>query len=151
MDQNGHTLKVSMSEGPIRIKGDAVRLAQVFLNILNNAAKYTTPGGTIELRSERRSKEVIVTVTDTGIGLEKEHFNTIFEMFGQVDRSTSRSYSGLGIGLALVKRLVEGHGGHVEAFSEGLGKGTTMQVILPLLDQETAQIGDGRIRNTQRG
>lgn len=131
-EQCGHRVEISLPADRLIIKGDPVRLAQVFLNVLNNAAKYTAKGGLIQIRSERSGNVGIVSIKDNGIGLQPEHYNSIFEMFGQVDRSTARSYSGLGIGLALVKRLVEDHGGSVEAFSEGLGKGTTISIKLPL-------------------
>ncbi len=131
-EQCGHRVEISLPSDRLIVKGDPVRLAQVFLNVLNNAAKYTAKGGLIQVRSERMGMAVEVLIKDNGIGLQPEHFNSIFEMFGQVDRSTARSYSGLGIGLALVKRLVEDHGGTVEARSEGLGKGTTISVKLPL-------------------
>ena len=111
---------------------DPTRLAQVFANLLNNAAKYTERGGHIWLTVERQGSEVVVSVRDTGIGIAADMLPRLFEMFSQVDRSLERSQGGLGIGLTLVKRLVEMHGGSVEARSEGLGKGSEFVVRLPV-------------------
>lgn len=105
----------------------------MFLNLLNNAAKYTEPGGHIDLRAERQGSDVVVSVRDTGIGIAADILPTVFEMFSQVEGSLSRSQGGLGIGLCLVKRLVEMHGGSIEAQSEGPGKGSTFVVRLPIV------------------
>ena len=105
------------------VDADPARLAQVFSNLLNNAAKYTDRGGHIRLTAERDGSEVVVSVRDTGIGIAPDQLPGIFEMFSQVDRSSERAQGGLGIGLTLVKRLVEMHGGRIEARSEGLGQG----------------------------
>ena len=109
------------------------RLAQVFSNLLTNSAKYTERGGRIWLSAERIGDEVAVSVRDTGIGIPAESLSSIFDMFSQVDRSVERSTGGLGIGLALVKGLVEMHGGKVTVASEGQGKGSTFTVTLPAL------------------
>ncbi len=132
LDRKGHRVELELPQEPLWVNGDPVRLAQVFQNVLNNAAKYTEKNGTIKVRAEEDAGSVVITIADNGIGLEHIHLESIFEMFGQVDRSTRRSQSGLGIGLALVKHLVEDHGGSIEAHSEGLGKGTTMSIRLPL-------------------
>lgn len=131
----GHQLIVDLPTTPVLVDGDLTRLAQVFLNLLNNAAKYTDPGGRIELRAEPDGRDVVVTVRDTGIGIPAENLESIFEMFSQVEGALSRSRGGLGIGLSLVKRLVEMHGGSVEARSAGLDKGSEFVVRLPIVIQ----------------
>lgn len=132
IEASGHELTVSLPDEPILVDADAVRLAQVFSNLLNNAAKYTERGGRIGLALVRAGSDAVVTITDTGIGIRAEHLPHIFEMFAQVDQSLERSQGGLGIGLTLVKRLTEMHGGTVEAQSEGHNKGTTFRVHLPV-------------------
>jgi CheY-like chemotaxis protein len=112
-----------------------VRLSQVFQNLLNNAAKYTERGGRIWLLAERQDNDVVVRVKDTGVGMPPDTLPRLFEMFYQVDRSLERAQSGLGVGLALVRRLVEAHSGRVEARSEGVGKGSEFIVRLPVLVQ----------------
>jgi PAS domain S-box-containing protein len=128
----GHELKVSLPRERVMLRADMTRLAQVFMNLLNNASKYTEPGGHIELRAERDAEQAVVRVKDNGIGIAAEALPKLFEMFMQVDRSLERARGGLGIGLTLVKRLVEMHGGTVEAKSEGPGKGSEFIVRLPL-------------------
>jgi CheY-like chemotaxis protein/two-component sensor histidine kinase len=128
----GHDLQVALPPGPVFLDADLTRLAQVFSNLLTNSAKYTEPGGRIRLSAERRSGQVVVTVRDNGIGIPAEAVESIFDMFSQVDRSIERSTGGLGIGLALVKGLVEMHGGTVTARSPGAGEGSTFTVRLPL-------------------
>jgi CheY-like chemotaxis protein len=110
-----------------------VRLTQVFSNILNNACRYTPSGGHIDVLAERLDGNAVVRVRDTGIGIPRDRLVNIFDMFSQVDRSLERSQRGLGIGLHLVKRLVEMHGGQVTAQSDGLGSGSEIMVTLPLL------------------
>jgi CheY-like chemotaxis protein len=105
----------------------------VFSNLLNNSAKYMDRGGHIRLTAERQGGEVVVSVRDTGIGIAAEQLPRLFQMFSQVDGSLERSQGGLGIGLTLVKRLVEMHGGRIEARSEGLGKGSEFVVRLPVV------------------
>jgi len=119
------------------VDADLTRLAQVFLNLLNNAAKYTERGGRIDLRGELQGSDVVVSVTDSGIGIPADKLPTIFEMFSQVEGALSRSQGGLGIGLCLVKRLVEMHGGSVEAKSGGLGRGSEFVVRLPIVVEQT--------------
>ena len=131
IDAAGHELTVSLPPEPVYLDADLTRLAQVFGNLLTNSAKYTERGGHIWLTAERRGGEVVVSVRDTGIGIPAESLPRIFDMFSQVDRSIERSTGGLGIGLALVKGLVEMHGGTVTAESDGPGKGSTFTVRLP--------------------
>ncbi len=153
IEKAGLTLLVTLPEVPVPLEGDRVRLAQVFSNLLNNAAKYTEPGGSITVTAsveedgatgikERSSpchpitlppcRLVTVRVRDTGVGIPVEMLPRLFELFTQVDRSLNRSQGGLGIGLALVRRLAEMHGGTVEASSHGLGKGSEFVVRLPM-------------------
>ena len=129
----GHNLCVSLPPEPVLLDADLTRLAQVLSNLLTNSAKYTKSGGHIWLTAERRGDEVVASVRDTGIGIPAEALPHVFDMFSQVDRSIERSTGGLGIGLALVKGLVEMHGGTVEAESDGPGKGSTFTVRLPAL------------------
>jgi CheY-like chemotaxis protein/anti-sigma regulatory factor (Ser/Thr protein kinase) len=131
--QANHELKVSLPPQPIYLHADPVRLAQVFSNLLNNACKYTEPGGRIWLAAERQGSDVVVSVRDTGLGIPSDKLASIFEMFTQIDRSLERSQGGLGVGLTLVKNLVEMHGGSVEAHSEGQGRGSEFMVRLPIL------------------
>lgn len=128
-------LEVALPEEPLPVEGDGARLMQVFGNILNNAAKYTGRGGQIRVRAQKCDGHAVVRVGDTGPGIAPEMLNEIFEMFRQADTSLERAHGGLGIGLTLVKRLVEEHGGSVEARSQGLGTGSEFIVTLPLLPQ----------------
>ena len=132
-EQEGHDLEVNLPSETIELDADATRLAQVFSNLLNNAAKYTPTGGRIDLHTERDGRDVLVSVRDNGLGIPSEMLPKVFELFLQVDRSLTRSRGGLGIGLTLVKRLVELHDGSVEARSDGLGKGSEFLVRLPAL------------------
>jgi CheY-like chemotaxis protein/two-component sensor histidine kinase len=135
IEQRGHVLEVTLPSEPVFLDGDLVRLAQVFLNLLNNAAKYTEPGGRIRLTAERQGDEVTVRVADTGVGIPAEKLPHLFELFFQVDRSLERSQGGLGVGLSLVQRLVELHGGRVDAHSDGVGQGSVFNVRLPVRDE----------------
>jgi signal transduction histidine kinase/CheY-like chemotaxis protein len=137
IDEAKHELKITLPREPLLVDGDAVRLAQVFANLLNNAAKYTEQGGRISLVAERCGDEAVVTISDSGVGISEEMLPRVFDLFTQVDRASGRAQSGLGIGLALVRRLVEMHGGTVEAKSEGLKKGSTFVVRLPLAPQKS--------------
>jgi PAS domain S-box-containing protein len=134
----GHNLQVWLPPGPVFLDADPTRLAQVFSNLLSNSAKYTEHGGRIRLHAERPAGEVVVTVSDNGIGIPAESLGNIFDMFSQVDRSIERSTGGLGIGLALVKGLVEMHGGTVTASSEGEGRGSAFTVRLPIAESKPA-------------
>jgi len=117
---------------PIIVEGDRTRLAQVFSNLLNNAAKYTDPGGQVLLSVAPEGDEAVIRVRDNGLGLARESLDSIFEMFMQVDRTLDRSQAGLGVGLTLAKRLVELHDGTIEAKSDGPGRGSEFVVRLPL-------------------
>jgi len=115
----------------LRVDGDRVRLAQVFANLLNNAAKYTDAGGQIDLTAEREAEQVVVRVRDNGMGIPAELVDTIFDLFTQANRSLDRSQGGLGIGLTLVRHIVEMHGGSVSVSSAGQNKGSLFSVRLP--------------------
>jgi CheY-like chemotaxis protein len=133
IEAGDHDLTISVPSQPIYVDADPTRLAQVFANLLNNAAKYTDQGGQITLAVQRKAGEVVVSVRDTGVGIPAHMLPKLFEMFMQVDRSLERSQGGLGIGLSLVKRLVEMHGGSVEAHSPGHGMGSEFVVRLPVV------------------
>ena len=143
IDARRHALQVSLPDNPLPVDADPVRLAQVFLNLLNNAAKYTPEGGRIALTvarlpgpgdagAARERGDVVVRVRDTGMGIPTEMVPKIFDMFTQVESTLDRAEGGLGIGLTLVRRLAEMHGGSVEAFSPGPGQGSEFVVRLPL-------------------
>jgi PAS domain S-box-containing protein len=137
IDSRKHELSVSLPREPLRVKADATRLAQVVSNLLNNAAKYTEEGGHIHVILEAKPREAVVRVRDDGIGIPTELLSQVFDLFTQGDRSLARSEGGLGIGLTLVKSLVEMHDGIVEAHSEGPGKGSEFVVRLPRLETES--------------
>jgi PAS domain S-box-containing protein len=129
----GHDLRIVVPPEPIYVQADPVRIAQIFGNLLNNSCKYTTPGGRIRVTAEPLDGEAVVTFEDNGIGIPREKLASIFDMFNQVDRSLERTQGGLGIGLALVKRLAHMHGGSVEATSPGAGQGSKFVVRLPVM------------------
>lgn len=127
-----HRLIVSLPDEPLLLDADPVRLAQIFGNLLNNAAKYSEKGGQIEIAARRDGDAALVTIRDSGDGIAPEQLTKLFQIFTRGARSAHRNQSGLGIGLALVRRLTEMHGGTVEAASEGVGKGSCFSVRLPL-------------------
>jgi signal transduction histidine kinase/ActR/RegA family two-component response regulator len=131
--QAGHALTIDLPPEPIHVDADVTRLAQVFANLLNNSAKFTALGGNIQLTVARHGDEAVVSVRDNGVGIPAEMLPRVFDMFTQVDRSLERSQGGLGIGLSLVKGLIEMHGGRVEAASPGPGMGSEFVVRLPVV------------------
>ncbi len=134
LSERGHELAVTLAPEALPLHADPVRLDQVLINLLNNAGKYTEPGGHIWLTARREGGEAVVRVRDSGIGIPPEMLERIFEMFTQVHHSLARNNQwGLGIGLTLVRNLVEMHGGRVQALSAGLGQGSEFVVRLPLL------------------
>ena len=118
---------------PVYVNADRTRLAQVFANLLNNSGKYSEPGQAITLTFEQDGADAVVRVRDSGIGIHPDMLPRVFEMFRQADRTGGRSRGGLGIGLSLVKRIVELHGGTVMVASEGLGRGSEFMVRLPAI------------------
>src|SRR6188768_624799 len=136
METSRHEMKISLPSSPVYVDGDSVRLEQVVSNLLENAAKYTNPGGRIEVNLTEQGGQAVLSVRDNGIGLANSDLGHIFELFDQVDRSMTRSGGGLGIGLTLVRRVLELHQGTVEARSAGLGHGTEFIVHLPVSERE---------------
>jgi two-component system CheB/CheR fusion protein len=132
LESRRHQLELHLPEGPLTVEGDPTRLVQVIANLLNNAAKYTEEGGHVTLTVECVGDTAVLRCKDTGAGIPAEKLPHIFDLFMQVDRTLARAQGGLGIGLTLVRRLVQMHGGSVEAHSEGSGKGSEFVVRLPL-------------------
>jgi PAS domain S-box-containing protein len=133
IDARKHEFSLLLPTEPLWVDADPARLEQVAVNLLNNAAKFTDPGGSLGLSVSREGTEAVIRVRDNGLGIAPEMLPRIFGLFTQVDGSLSRSHGGLGIGLALASTLVEMHGGRVQACSAGLGKGSEFTVKLPLL------------------
>jgi PAS domain S-box-containing protein len=131
-ERAGHAIEVSFPEVPVRLRGDRARLAQVFANLIGNACKFTPDGGHIVVAVRIDDDTAVVSIKDDGIGIDATEIDGVFEMFAQVDHSLERSRGGLGIGLTLVRRLVEMHGGRIVASSAGLGRGSEFVVTLPL-------------------
>jgi signal transduction histidine kinase/ActR/RegA family two-component response regulator len=131
-----HELTMTMAPEPLTVVGDAVRLSQVVANLLNNAARYTEPGGQIWLAASRENGDVAVSVRDSGIGISPSLLPGLFQMFSQADKDHKRSQGGLGIGLALAKSLIELHSGRIEAYSEGEGRGSEFIIRLPFAEGE---------------
>jgi two-component system, chemotaxis family, CheB/CheR fusion protein len=134
IDQAAHRLSLDLPEEDLWLLGDPTRLEQVVANLLNNAARYTPPGGDIRVGAQEEDGRVLLSVRDSGVGLRAEDLSEIFDMFYQVAPTIDRSQGGLGIGLALVRRLVELHGGDIDAHSDGLGRGSEFVVRLPRID-----------------
>lgn len=132
-----HSIVVDLPAAPVYLMADRARLAQIFSNLLNNACKYMDPNGRVALEAWTEGDDVLVKVSDTGVGIPPDQLSRIFDMFAQVNKSLERADGGLGIGLTLVQSLVQMHGGTVEAFSEGLGKGSEFVVRLPALTDMT--------------
>lgn len=130
-EQRRQQITIALPEWPVRIDADPARIAQVLENLPTNASKYTPEGGAIRVEVDDRPEQVEIRVIDDGVGIDPAKMSQLFELFGQIDVTLDRSEGGLGIGLALVKRLIELHGGTVEAASAGLAKGATFTVRLP--------------------
>ena len=139
IDARRHHLAVTLPPEPIRVEGDLARLAQVLANLLSNAAKYTSDEGHIWLEAEVRGTTMVLRVRDDGQGIPTEFLDKVFDLFVQVDRAPDRAEGGLGIGLTLVRKLVEMHGGRVSASSEGPGRGSEFVVELPVLEPEASE------------
>ena len=145
-----HTLAVQVPPQQLRILGDHKRVVQVITNLLNNAAKYTPPGGHIALTLSQEGGDIKLAVRDDGIGISAELLPRVFDLFTQGERSADRAQGGLGVGLAVVKSLAELHGGRIEAASDGHGKGSVFTLTLPLLD-ETGDAQSARAVNHHVG
>jgi CheY-like chemotaxis protein/two-component sensor histidine kinase len=146
IEDRQHRLTISLPPESVWVEGDPTRLEQVLTNLLNNAAKYTDPGGQIYVAVDREGADVVLRVSDTGIGIPADVLPRVFDLFVQVERRLDRSQGGIGIGLTLVKRLVELHGGSVEATSEGAGQGSEFTVRLPTIrNQLGAQKARGSV------
>jgi CheY-like chemotaxis protein len=135
IDAGGHDVTVRLPARPLPLDADPTRISQVFANLLNNAAKYTPAGGRIAIEADIDGPALRVRITDTGVGIPPDMLPYVFDMFTQVGRSIDRAQGGLGIGLTLVRRLVEMHGGTVVASSPGIGGGSTFAIELPLADE----------------
>lgn len=138
IEANHHDLSVILPNSAVQVEVDPVRLSQVFSNLLNNASKYTPPGGRIQLRARLEGDGLAITVTDNGIGIPETMLSWIFEPFSQIEPSTRRPEGGLGIGLALARRLVQMHGGKLVASSSGVGMGSAFTVYLPVMSAQPA-------------
>src|SRR5262249_23345348 len=138
IDHAGMTLQLELPADSIQLRADSTRLSQVFANLLHNAAKFSERGGRIWLSARRVGSDAEIVVRDEGLGIPEDMLETIFEMFTQVDDSMEKSHGGLGIGLCVVRQMVEMHGGTVEARSPGPGLGATFIVRLPVLVRPTA-------------
>ncbi|HZR10822.1 MAG TPA: ATP-binding protein [Myxococcales bacterium] len=142
-EARAHRLDVRLPQQPLPVRGDAARLAQALSNILNNAAKYTEPGGAIFVHAERQDGEILIRVRDNGIGIAQAMLPRVFDLFTQEPRSLDRSQGGLGVGLTIVRSLIELHGGKVTAFSEGAGRGSEFEIRLPAAKKQRVEDGDG--------
>jgi CheY-like chemotaxis protein len=138
IDARGHRLHVSTGDQQILMTGDSLRLTQVLVNILNNAAKYTPESGDIWLDVQHLESRAEIRVRDSGRGIERDSIDRVFDLFMQVDVGAASALGGLGVGLALVRRIVELHGGSVRALSDGLGKGSEFVVRLPIAGERRA-------------
>jgi PAS domain S-box-containing protein len=139
-----HRISVTTSNyQPLYISGDLTRIVQCMANVLGNAAKYTDPGGEIRVRTRSEGSSAVIEVSDTGVGISAELLPRIFDLFVQGDRTLDRAQGGLGIGLSVVKRLVEMHEGEITARSAGLGRGSTFEIRLPRTERPQAQVADG--------
>ncbi len=144
LEAAGHQLVVVPDPGPLYANADATRITQAVVNLLNNASKFTPPGGHISVSSWHEDARACICVSDNGIGIAPEHLDSIFGMFSQVSSARDRSHGGLGIGLALVRGFVELHGGTVKAHSAGPGKGSQFLIQLPLLESEAPRVDAAR-------
>jgi CheY-like chemotaxis protein/anti-sigma regulatory factor (Ser/Thr protein kinase) len=138
INEKRHTVNVNAGREALFTNGDGARLLQCVANVLTNSVKYTDPGGTIHVALRREADDAVISVTDDGVGIASELLPHVFELFTQGDRSLDRSQGGLGIGLSVVKQLVEMHAGTVNAASDGAGKGATVEIRLPLTEPPCA-------------
>jgi signal transduction histidine kinase len=146
MRERGHRFAVEVADDALKVRGDRVRLTQAIANVLDNAAKYTDKGGQITLTARQRDTQVEIAVQDNGIGIAPDALPRVFDLFAQVDRESEQLQCGLGIGLALVRRLLEMHGGSIEAHSEGKGRGSRFVIRLPLCTDRSQPVAEGPSR-----
>jgi signal transduction histidine kinase len=151
MRDNRHKVIIAAAEGAVYVNGDHARLVQCIANILTNSGKYTDPGGEIRVEMRTDGGQVVITITDNGVGIPAELLPQIFDLFVQSNRSLDRSQGGLGIGLSVVRRLIEMHGGRVSAASDGPGRGARFELRLPIIaprsdmkDEQPEQASVGR-------
>jgi PAS domain S-box-containing protein len=145
IEEKKHELNVSVATGAMRVKADPTRLEQVITNLLSNAVKYTDPGGSISITAAPEDDDVVIRVKGNGIGLTTEMLSEVFELFAQVEKTLDRARGGLGIGLAVVKKLVEMHGGSVDGASDGPDRGSEFTIRMPALKEKTRS-GGGKAR-----
>ncbi len=150
IDARRHVLTTWTDPRPVSVIGDRTRLTQMIVNLLNNAAKYTPEGGEIALRLEVVAARVAIVVTDNGLGIEAAFLPHLFDLFTQGERTPDRAQGGLGIGLALVRSIVELHGGEIEASSDGAGKGSTFTLWLPLAGKHSADAAPAHAAEPRR-
>jgi PAS domain S-box-containing protein len=150
LDANGVAVSVATPEAPLYVEGDPVRLAQVVSNLLNNAGKYTEPGGRVDITLDHSDGWATLSVADTGVGIPTDMMPHVFDLFAQVDRNLGRAQGGLGIGLALVRKLVALHGGEVTAQSAGQGRGSRFTVRLPVTDAIPAGKTNASVSSNER-
>src|SRR5690606_28354102 len=145
-----HELQLSVPAEPLNVSGDRIRLLQVFSNVLNNATKYTPPEGLICVRMWREGAQAVISIRDNGIGIPPSRLDQVFDLFAQLDHSYDRTGGGLGIGLTLARRLVEMHGGRIEARSEGADRGSEFIIRLPTVDVASPEVGAERQNLSRR-
>ncbi|HEY4214697.1 MAG TPA: PAS domain S-box protein [Steroidobacteraceae bacterium] len=146
IDAHNHAIDTKVPDGPVTVMGDAVRLTQAIVNLLNNAAKYTPDGGKIDVTTTVRGAEAEIRIKDNGKGIERSQLEKVFDLFVQIDPQANDTMGGLGVGLALVRRIVELHGGSVQARSAGIGRGSELIMRLPLSVQQLQVISDSEPR-----
>jgi CheY-like chemotaxis protein/two-component sensor histidine kinase len=149
VEEKGHEVQLALPPGPVYVRGDQTRLVQSVTNILNNAAKYTQKGGRIALALDFDGERMRLTVSDNGSGMPAELLPNVFDLFTQGARTLARSQGGLGLGLTLVKRLVELHEGEVSAHSDGVGMGSSFTLTLPTVDARLDTSAGGPLDETQ--
>jgi CheY-like chemotaxis protein len=151
IDSARHQLAIGLSPQPLWVHGDSMRLAQVVTNLLNNAAKFTPPGGTIGLSTCREDSTAVIRIRDSGIGIPPDDLKRVFDMFVQLDPTNPRSQGGLGLGLNLAKHIVEKHGGTIAVVSEGADRGTEFTIRLPLGPAPNPERSESRGPTTEPG
>ena len=151
LDERGHELLLRLPPESVRLRADFHRLTQALANVLNNAAQYTPPGGQIELTLERYDGEAAITVSDTGVGIPADHLETVFEMFSQVHCDVLGCGDGLGVGLALSRRVIQMHGGTITAHSEGVNKGSAFTMRLPIAAADVASAAQEELTGAWNG